>query len=312
MRELGELLRGGGITSTELTKLYLARLRRFNPLLHFVVNFTEERALPQAAAANREIAGGNYRGPLHGIPWGAKDLFSVKGYPATWGIAGLEHQTFDEDAEVVQRLDRAGAVLVAKTAMGAFANGDFWGPAPGIRTRNPWNPKQGSSGSSAGSASAVAAGCVGFALGTETLGSIVSPATRCGASGLRPTFGLVPRTGAMALILDHGQDRPVSRSVEDCAIILAALAGPDLRDHACQPAAYQWDATFDWRTLRVGYIASGFATKAFEDPRPASGKPEPPVAAAERRTRARADWERSRYETQLAARSLDVLRDKMT
>lgn len=312
VRALGELLRTRQITSTELTKLYLGRLHRYNPQLHFVVNFTEERALPQAATADREIAGGHYRGPLHGIPWGAKDLFSVKGYPATWGVAGLEHQTFDEDAEIVQRLDRAGAVLVAKTAMGAFANGDFWGPAPGIRTRNPWNPKQGSSGSSAGSASAVAAGCVAFAIGTETLGSISSPSTRCGTSGIRPTFGLVPRTGAMALSWTMDKTGPFARSVEDCAIILGAIAGPDLRDHACQPAPYHWDATFDWRTLRVGFIASAFETKPYADlPAPKEAKPDTPEAAAERRTKARAAWERSRYDTQLAARSLDVLRSKM-
>ena len=309
VRELAELVRTRHISSAELTKLYLDRLRRFNPTLHFVVNFTEERALPQAAAADREIAAGKYRGPLHGIPWGAKDLFSVKGYPATWGVAGLEHQTFDEDAEIVQRLDRAGAVLLAKMSMGAFATGDFWGS--GTRTRNPWNPKQGSSGSSAGSASAVAAGCVGFAIGTETLGSISSPSSRCGTSGLRPTFGMVPRTGAMALSWTMDKTGPFARSVEDCAIILGVIAGPDQRDHACLPAAYQWDASFDWRTLRVGYIASGFEAKPYTDPPAPEGKTETAEEAEKRKARAKAQWERNKYDIQLAGRSLDVLRNKM-
>ena len=196
VRELGKLLENRKITSVALTKMYLDRLKRYDSKLHFVITLTEERALAQAKAADAEIAAGNYRGPLHGIPWGAKDLLAVKGYPTTWGAGGFEHQSFDEDATVVQRLDAAGAVLIAKFTLGALAMGDKWF---GGRTRNPWNPEQGSSGSSAGSASAVAAGCVAFAIGSETLGSISSPSTRCGTTGLRPTFGLVPRTGAMAL-----------------------------------------------------------------------------------------------------------------
>ena len=196
VRQLGELLRTRKLTSTDLTKLYLARLRRYDPKLHYVITYTEDRALKQAAAADAEIAAGHYKGPLHGIPWGGKDLLSVKGYPTTWGAAGFETQTFDYDATVVQRLDAAGAVLIAKLSMGALAQGDLWF---GGRTRNPWNTRQGSSGSSAGSASATSAGCVAFAIGTETLGSISSPSTRCGVTGLRPTFGFVPRTGAMAL-----------------------------------------------------------------------------------------------------------------
>src|ERR1019366_7730827 len=190
VNELASLLRARKITSLELTMMYLDRLKRYDPKLHFVVTLTEERALAQAKAADAEIAAGKYRGPLHGIPWGAKDLLAVKGYPTTWGAGGFENQSFDEDPTVVERLDAAGAVLVAKFTLGALAMGDKWF---GGRTRNPWNPEQGSSWSSAGSASAVAAGCVAFAIGSETLGSISSPSTRCGDTGLRPTFGLVPR-----------------------------------------------------------------------------------------------------------------------
>ncbi|HEX8811576.1 MAG TPA: amidase, partial [Terracidiphilus sp.] len=178
--ELASLMKARKITSVDLTKMYLARLKRYDPKLHFVITLLEDRALKQAAQADAEIAAGKYRGPLHGIPWGAKDLLAVKGYPTTWGAGGFEHQSFDEDATVVQRLDEAGAVLVAKFTLGALAMGDHW--FGGI-TRNPWNPSQGSSGSSAGSASAVSAGCVGFAIGSETLGSISSPSTRCGTSG---------------------------------------------------------------------------------------------------------------------------------
>ena len=201
LRELAELVRTRRVTSTTLTKMYLARLKRYDAKLHFVITLTEERALKQAAAADAEIAAGNYRGPLHGIPWGGKDLLAVKGYPTTWGAGGFEHQMFDYDAEVVKRLDAAGAVLIAKLSMGALAQGDLWF---GARTRNPWNPKQGSSGSSAGSASATAAGCVGFSIGTETLGSISSPSTRCGATGLRPSFGLVPPHRCHGAQLDDG------------------------------------------------------------------------------------------------------------
>jgi hypothetical protein len=179
VREMAELVKARLVTSVELTKMYLARLKRYDPRLHFVITLTEERALAQAGAADAEIAAGKYRGPLHGIPWGAKDLLAVKGYPTTWGAGGFEKQSFDYDATVVKRLDEAGAVLVAKMSMGALASGPIWF---GGMTRSPWNAKQPSSGSSAGSASAVGAGCVGFAIGTETLGSISSPVTRCGAT----------------------------------------------------------------------------------------------------------------------------------
>ena len=253
--ELGESLQRRQITSVALTQMYLARLKRHDPNLHFVISLTEERALAQAKAADAEIAAGKYRGPLHGIPWGAKDLLAVKGYPTTWGAGGFEHQSFDEDATVVQRLDAAGAVLVAKFSLGALAMGDKWF---GGRTRNPWNPSQGSSGSSAGSASAVAAGCVAFALGSETLGSISSPSTRCGDTGLRPTFGLVPRTGAMALSWTMDKLGPIARCVDDCALVLEAIHGPDGKDASVYPADFRWDPRLNWKQLRIGYLRSEF------------------------------------------------------
>ncbi len=255
VRELAELVKTRKVSSVALTKMYLARLKKYDPQLHFVITLTEDRAMEQSTVADKEIAAGNYRGPLHGIPWGAKDLLAVKGYRTTWGASGFEQQQFDYDATVVKRLDDAGAVLVAKMTMGALAQGDLWF---GARTRNPWNKRQGSSGSSAGSASAVAAGCVGFALGTETLGSISSPSTRCGATGLRPSFGLVPRTGAMALSWTMDKIGPICRAVEDCALVLSAIYGADGHDLSVQDAAFNWDAKFNWKTLRVGYLKSSF------------------------------------------------------
>ena len=255
VNRIAPLLRSRRITSLALTQMYLERLKRYDSRLHFVITLTEERALAQAKKADGEIAAGHYRGPLHGIPWGAKDLLAVKGYPTTWGAGGFEHQVIDEDATVVQRLDAAGAVLVAKLAMGALAMGDKW---LGGRTCNPWNPAQGSSGSSAGSASAVAAGCVGFAIGSETLGSISSPSTRCGCSGLRPSFGLVPRTGAMALSWTMDKLGPICRSVEDCVLVLKAIAGPDGKDLSAAAVAPEWSSGIDWRTLRIGYLKSEF------------------------------------------------------
>ena len=252
---LSELLAARKITSLALTKMYLDRLKRYDAKLHFTITLTEERALAQAKKADEEIAAGRCRGPLHGIPWGAKDLLAVKGYPTTWGAGGFEHQVMDEDATVVQRLDAAGAVLVAKLTLGALAMGDKWF---GGRTRNPWNPEQGSSGSSAGPASAVAAGCVGFAIGSETLGSISSPSTRCGVTGLRPTFGFVPRTGAMALSWTMDKLGPIARSAEDCALVLNAIYGPDGKDTSVHPAEFSWDAGLDWKKLRIGYLKSEF------------------------------------------------------
>jgi Asp-tRNA(Asn)/Glu-tRNA(Gln) amidotransferase A subunit family amidase len=287
--------------------MYLDRLKRYDSKLHFVITLTEERALAQAKKADEEIAAGKYRGPLHGIPWGAKDLLAVKGYPTTWGAGGFEHQSFDEDATVVQRLDEAGAVLVAKFSLGALAMGDKWF---GGRTRNPWNPAQGSSGSSAGSASAVAAGCVAFAIGSETLGSISSPSTRCGCTGLRPTFGMVPRTGAMALSWTMDKLGPISRSVEDCALVLNAIHGRDGKDTAAAQTDNVPIFLNDWKTLRIGYLKSEF--DAPEPLKLAEAKPNETAEETQKRehsneaakvARARRDYDR-RYE--LAA--LDKLR----
>src|SRR5579871_3930487 len=255
VRQLAELVRTKKVSSTALTEMYIARLKRYDPELHCVITLTEERAMAHAKEADREIAAGKYRGPLHGLPWGAKDLLAVAGYRTTWGAGGFEDQKFDEDATVVKRLDAAGAVLVAKLTLGALAQGDKWF---GGMTRNPWNTGQGSSGSSAGSASATAAGCVAFAIGSETLGSISSPSTRCGTTGLRPTFGLVPRTGAMALSWTMDKLGPICRAVEDCGLVLSAIYGPDGRDRTVQDAAFNWDASLDWRKIRVGYLKKDF------------------------------------------------------
>ncbi|HEV2388049.1 MAG TPA: amidase [Candidatus Acidoferrales bacterium] len=255
VRELAEYVRARKVSSLALTQMYLARLKRFDPQLHFLITLTEERALAQAREADRDIAAGKVRGPLHGLPWGAKDLLAVKGYKTTWGAEPYVDQTIDEDATVVKRLDAAGAVLVAKLTLGALAQGDQWF---GGVTRNPWNPAQGSSGSSAGPASATAAGCVAFSIGSETLGSIASPSTRCGCTGLRPTFGLVPRTGAMALAWTMDKLGPICRAVEDCALVLGAIYGPDRQDRTVRAAAFNWDAGLDWRKLRVGFLESEF------------------------------------------------------
>jgi Asp-tRNA(Asn)/Glu-tRNA(Gln) amidotransferase A subunit family amidase len=254
VRELGAQLEARNVTSLALTQMYIDRLKRYDAKLHFVITLTEERAIAQAKKADEEIAAGKYRGPLHGIPWGAKDLLAVKGYPTTWGAGGFEHRSFDEDATVVQRLDEAGAVLIAKFSLGALAMGDKWF---GGRTRNPWNPAQGSSGSSAGSASAVAAGCVGFAIGSETLGSISSPSTRCGCSGFRPSFGLVPRTGAMALSWTMDKLGPICRSVEDCTFVLETIAGPDGKDLSASDERHSWRFP-PLEMVRVGYLKSEF------------------------------------------------------
>jgi Asp-tRNA(Asn)/Glu-tRNA(Gln) amidotransferase A subunit family amidase len=255
VRELAELVRTRKVSAMALTEMYLERLKRYDGALKFTVTLTEERARAQAKEADHEIAAGKYRGPLHGLPWGAKDLLAAKGYRTTWGAGGFESQTIDEDATVVRRLDAAGAVLVAKLTLGALAEGDVWF---GGKTRNPWNPGQGSSGSSAGPASATAAGCVAFSIGSETLGSISSPSTRCGCTGLRPTFGLVPRTGAMALSWSMDKLGPICRAVEDCALVLDAIYGPDGKDRAVKNAAFNWDAELDWRKLRVGYLKRDF------------------------------------------------------
>ncbi len=298
--ELANLIYHRKITSVALTQMYIDRLKRYDPRLHFVITLTEERAIAQAKKADEELAAGHCRGPLHGIPWGAKDLLAVKGYPTTWGAGGFEHQSFDEDATVVQRLDSAGAVLVAKFTLGALAMGDKWF---GGRTRNPWNPAQGSSGSSAGSASAVAAGCVGFAIGSETLGSISSPSTRCGTTGLRPSFGLVPRSGAMALSWTMDKLGPICRSVEDCALVLDVIHGPDGKDlSAAGSIDFNWNPDFEWRSLRVGYFKSEFdplpplkLKEAAPNETDDEAKKREDANAATQAARARRDYDR-RYE----------------
>jgi Asp-tRNA(Asn)/Glu-tRNA(Gln) amidotransferase A subunit family amidase len=252
---LSELIRTKRVSAEQLTRMYLARLERYDPQLECVVSLTTERALRQARTLDAELASGRYRGPLHGIPWGAKDLLAAKGYKTTWGAGPYREQTIDEDAEVVQRLDAAGAVLIAKLTLGELAQGDRWF---GGTTKNPWKLDQGSSGSSAGPASATAAGLVGFAIGSETLGSISSPATRCGVTGLRPSFGRVPRTGAMALSWTMDKLGPMCRSVEDCAIVFDAIQGPDGRDKSCIPAPFAWDASLAPSALRIGYVKSAF------------------------------------------------------
>jgi Asp-tRNA(Asn)/Glu-tRNA(Gln) amidotransferase A subunit family amidase len=252
---LSEMLRARRVTSTELTRMYLARLERYDPQLLAVVTLTEERALRQARAADEEIARGRYRGPLHGVPWGAKDLLAVRGYPTTWGVEVYRNREIPEDAAVVQRLDEAGAVLVAKLTLGELAWGEVWF---GGMTRNPWQPEQGASGSSAGSGAATAAGLVGFAIGSETLGSISSPATRNGVTGLRPTFGRVPRTGAMALSWSMDKLGPMCRSAEDCALVLEAVHGADGRDPMAYTMPFRWDARLRPGQLRIGYFRSAF------------------------------------------------------
>ena len=310
VRELAELVRTKKVSSSALTEMYLERLKRYDPTLKFTVTLTEERARAQARDADREIAAGKYRGPLHGLPWGAKDLLAVKGYRTTWGAAGFETQTLDEDAVVVQRLDAAGAVLVAKLTLGALAEGDVWF---GGKTRNPWNPAQGSSGSSAGPASATAAGCVAFSIGSETLGSISSPSTRCGCTGLRPTFGLVPRTGAMALSWSMDKLGPICRSVEDCALVLGAIYGADGKDRTVKNAAFNWDAQLDWRKLRVGYLKSDF--ERTPQPQEDAQKEEPAVSDEEKKKREEqrrkraAYQERAKYDRRFAEAALAKLEE---
>ena len=249
--ELSTLLRTRQVTSRELVKLYTARLKKYDPVLHCVVSYTEELAMKQAQRADREIAAGRYRGPLHGVPWGAKDLIAHPGYKTTWGATPFAEQVIDEKATVAARLEEAGAVLVAKLSLGALAQGDRWF---GGMTRNPWNPEQGSSGSSAGSAASVAAGLVGFALGSETLGSIISPSRRCGTTGLRPTFGRVSRHGCMALSWSMDKIGPIARSVEDCALVLDAIHGFDGRDGTAVDQPFDWPAKRQVRDLKIGYV----------------------------------------------------------
>ncbi|HEY5915123.1 MAG TPA: amidase [Verrucomicrobiae bacterium] len=253
--ELAALIRSRQITSESLTKFYLERIKRIGPKLECVVTVTEELALSQARRADAEIAAGHYRGPLHGIPYAAKDLLAVKGIPTTWGAAPYTNQVFAEDATVIQRLESAGAVLVAKTTLGELAMGETWF---GGMTRNPWDPKQGSSGSSAGSCAGTAAGLFAFAIGSETYGSIVSPCDRCGVTGLRPTYGRVSRAGAMALSWSMDKIGPIGRTVEDCAIVFAAIYGPDGRDQTLYDLPFNYDPRTRLKDVRIGYLHKDF------------------------------------------------------
>ena len=246
----------------ELTKLYLERLKKYDPALHCVVTLTEDLALKQAEQADREIAAGRYRGPLHGIPWGAKDLISYPGYKTTWGATPFKDRVIDTKATVAKKLEEAGAVLVAKLTLGALAMGDQWF---GGMTRNPWDIKRGSSGSSAGSASATSAGLVGFGIGSETLGSIVSPCRECGTTGLRPTFGRVSRHGCMTLSWSMDKLGPIARSVEDCALIFGAIHGSDGLDAAAIDRPFTWPLRRDLRSLKVGYFESRTPVKEREE-----------------------------------------------
>jgi len=253
--KLAALVRTRQATSVELTEMYLDRLNRYGPTLEAVITLTEDLAMMQARRADEEISNGHYRGPLHGIPWGAKDLLATKGYKTTWGAQPYADQVIHENATVVRRLDEAGAVLVGKLTLGALAQGDYW---YGGRTRNPWNVRQGSSGSSAGPAACTAAGLVGFSIGSETLGSIISPSTRCGTSSLRPTFGRVSRAGAMALSWSMDKLGPLCRSAEDCALVVRAIHGADGLDPTARTVPLNWDAHRSPSELRIGYFQKAF------------------------------------------------------
>ena len=252
---LSALIKTRQVTSTDLTKIYLSRLKQYDPKLKCVITLTEKLALEQARKADKEISAGDYKGPLHGIPWGVKDLIAVKGYRTTWGAEPYKNQVIDTDATVYKRLTNAGAILVAKLTSGGLATGDTWF---GGKTRNPWNTEQGSGGSSAGPGSATAAGLVGFSIGTETQGSIISPSSRCGVTGLRPTFGMVSRHGVMPLSWTMDKVGPICRSAEDCAIVLNAIYGPDGYDTAVVNRPFNWHPADDLTKIRVGYVKSSF------------------------------------------------------
>jgi Asp-tRNA(Asn)/Glu-tRNA(Gln) amidotransferase A subunit family amidase len=269
--QLAELVRTKQVSPVELTKIYLARLKKYGPGLLCVVTLTEELALKQAEEAEREIRRGKYRGPLHGIPCGVKDLFATKGIKTTWGAEPYRDQMIDYDSTVVERLRDAGAALVAKLSMGALAMGGRW--FAGV-TRNPWQPgedRTGSSGSSAGPASATSAGLVGFSIGSETLGSIVSPSVRCGVTGLRPTYGRVSRYGAMGLSWTMDKIGPICRGVEDCALVLDAIYGPDGRDITVGDAAFNWNPDRPLAQMRIGYVKAEFEPGAGQGGNQGSG-----------------------------------------
>jgi Asp-tRNA(Asn)/Glu-tRNA(Gln) amidotransferase A subunit family amidase len=266
--QLAQLIKTKQVTSVELTEMYLGRLHKYNGKLNCVVTFLDDVAMAQAKKADAEIAAGKYKGPLHGIPWGAKDIIAVKGYKTTWGSGAYKEQMIDSDASVIEMLRDAGAVLLAKLTSGELAQGDQWF---GGRTNNPWDTTQGSSGSSAGPGSATAGGCVGFAIGTETSGSILSPSGRCGVTGLRPTFGRISRQGVMALSWTQDRLGPMCRYAEDCALVMSVIAKPDGRDLSVSEIPFNWNAHLDIHKLRVGYLKDGFeevrdaAQKAMND-----------------------------------------------
>ena len=249
------LLKSRQITALELTKIYLNRIKKYDGTLLSVTTVTEERALAQAKRVDKEIAAGNYKGLLHGIPYGTKDLMAVKGYKTTWGAAPYKNQMIDYTASVIEKLDEAGAILIAKLSSGALARGDVW---YGGKTKNPWDITQGASGSSAGPGAATAAGLVAFALGTETLGSIVSPSNRCGLTGLRPTYGQVSRYGVMPLSWSMDKVGPMCRSAEDCAIVFEAIRGVDGKDRTVKSAAFNYFPNLNLKTLKVGYLKEHF------------------------------------------------------
>jgi len=258
--QLAGLIQSKQITSVELTRFFIERVKKYDPVLLYAVSITEERAMKQAKKADAEIAAGKYRGMLHGIPFGAKDLLATKDYKTTYGSVAYKDQKIDMDATVITRLENAGAVLIAKMTLGELAMGDVWF---GGTTKNPWDIKRGSSGSSAGSASAVAAGCMPFAIGSETLGSIVSPSTECGTTGLRPSFGRISKHGAMALSWSMDKLGPITRSVEDCAIVFNAIQGVDGKDLSVieAPFNYTSPAGTSLKGTRIGYISSEFKLK---------------------------------------------------
>ena len=250
VHRLSALIHARKITSVDLTNIYLSRLKKYNPLLLCAVTIMEGQAREAAQQADAEIKAGKYRGPLHGIPWGVKDLFSTKGVPTTWGYKDFENRIIDVDAEIVVRMREAGAVLIAKLATGLFAQNDSWFRG---QTKNPWNPTSGSSGSSAGPASATAAGCVAFGIGTETQGSIVSPAGVCGLSALRPTFGRTSRYGGMVLAWTQDKLGPLCRTVEDCALVFNTMHGVDEKDPSTITAPFQFNPKPSLATMRIAF-----------------------------------------------------------
>ncbi|HEY5969116.1 MAG TPA: amidase [Chitinophagaceae bacterium] len=261
--ELAGLIRSKQITSVDLTKFFIDRLKKWGDTLECVISLTEDTAMAQARRADEEIKKGKYRGLLHGIPYGLKDLFAVKGYKTTWGSTPYKDQYVDEDAYVYKRLRAAGAVLCAKLSLGALAFNNKWF---GGETKNPWNLKQGSSGSSAGSASSVVAGLLPFTIGTETLGSIVSPSTRCGATGLRPTFGSISRSGAMVLCWSLDKVGPICRSAEDCAVVFNYIHGTDGKDYGSVDKNFNYDGVVDFTKLKVAYAENYFKRLATDAP----------------------------------------------